>query len=53
VFASGLVFFTVGYTGPGLTTDHPMTWLLIGIYGVFTGCTDGRGSSLVSRCPKD
>jgi MFS family permease len=53
VFGIGLVFFAVGYTGLGLTTDTLTAWLLIGVYGLFTGCTDGVGkawvSSLVSR----
>jgi MFS family permease len=53
VFGIGLVFFAVGYTGLGLTTDTFTAWLLIGVYGLFTGCTDGVGkawvSSLVSR----
>jgi MFS family permease len=53
VFAIGLLFFAVGYTGLGLTTDPVAAWLLIAVYGLFTGCTDGVGkawiSSLVNR----
>ena len=53
VFGIGLVFFAVGYTGLGMTTDPLTAWLLIGVYGLFTGCTDGVGkawiSSLVGR----
>lgn len=53
VFGIGLVFFAVGYLGLGLTDDPVAAWLLIGAYGVFTGCTDGVGkawiSSLVGR----
>ena len=53
VFGIGLVFFAVGYGGLGLTDDHLTSWLLIGVYGLFTGCTDGVGkawiSSLVGR----
>jgi MFS family permease len=48
VFGIGLVFFAVGYTGLGLTTDVVTAWLLIGVYGVFTGCTDGVGKAWVS-----
>lgn len=53
VFGIGMVFFAIGYGGLGLTDDTLTAWLLIGVYGVFTGCTDGVGkawiSSLVGR----
>ncbi len=48
VFGVGLVFFAIGYTGLGLTTDTVTAWLLIGVYGVFTGCTDGVGKAWIS-----
>lgn len=48
VFGIGLVFFGVGYTGLGLTTDAVTAWLLIGVYGLFTGCTDGVGKAWIS-----
>lgn len=48
VFGIGLVFFAVGYAGLGLTTDPLAAWLLIGAYGLFTGCTDGVGKAWVS-----
>lgn len=48
VFGIGLVFFAVGYLGLGLTTDQLAAWLLIGVYGLFTGCTDGVGKAWVS-----
>jgi MFS family permease len=48
VFGIGLVFFAVGYTGLGLTTDEVTAWLLIGVYGLFTGCTDGVGKAWIS-----
>jgi MFS family permease len=48
VFGVGLVFFAVGYAGLGLTTDPVVAWLLIGAYGLFTGCTDGVGKAWVS-----
>jgi MFS family permease len=48
VFGIGLVFFAVGYTGLGLTTEAVLAWLLIGVYGLFTGCTDGVGKAWIS-----
>ena len=48
VFAIGLVFFAIGYTGLGLTTDPLLAWLLIGMYGLFTGCTDGVSKAWIS-----
>jgi MFS family permease len=48
VFGIGLVFFAIGYTGLGLTTDTKTAWLLIGMYGLFTGCTDGVGKAWIS-----
>jgi MFS family permease len=48
VFGIGLVFFAVGYAGLGLTTDAVTAWLLIGVYGLFTGCTDGVGKAWIS-----
>jgi MFS family permease len=48
VFGSGLVFFAIGYAGLGLTTDAVTAWLLIGVYGLFTGCTDGVGKAWIS-----
>jgi MFS family permease len=48
VFGVGLVFFAVGYLGLGLTTNVVAAWLLIGVYGVFTGCTDGVGKAWIS-----
>lgn len=48
VFAVGLGFFAVGYTGLGLTRDIVAAWLLIGVYGMFTACTDGVGKAWIS-----
>ncbi|BBZ58718.1 hypothetical protein MMON_00190 [Mycolicibacterium monacense] len=48
VFAVGLGFFAVGYTGLGLTTDTLTAWMLIGVYGMFTACTDGVGKAWIS-----
>ena len=48
VFGIGLVFFAIGYAGLGLTDDPVAAWLLIGVYGLFTGCTDGVGKAWIS-----
>lgn len=48
VFGIGLVFFAVGYAGLGLTADPVLAWLLIGAYGLFTGCTDGVSKAWIS-----
>lgn len=53
VFGIGLVFFAIGYIGLGLTTDPVMAWLLIGVYGLFTACTDGVGKAWVSSLAGD
>ncbi|MGZ8814867.1 MAG: MFS transporter, partial [Mycobacterium sp.] len=49
----GLVFFAIGYTGLGMTTDPLTAWLLIGAYGLFTGCTDGVGKAWISSLVAD
>ncbi len=48
VFGIGMVFFAVGYIGLGLTTDKVMAWLILGLYGLFTACTDGVGKAWIS-----
>ncbi|WP_313674988.1 MFS transporter [Mycolicibacterium sp.] len=48
VFGLGLMFFAIGYIGLGLTTDTVTAWVLIGVYGLFTACTDGVGKAWVS-----
>lgn len=48
LFGLGLTFFAIGYVGLGLTTEMVTAWLLIGAYGVFTGCTDGVGKAWIS-----
>ncbi|MFN8072033.1 MAG: MFS transporter [Mycobacterium sp.] len=53
VFGFGLVFFAVGYIGLGLTHDHTVAWALIGVYGLFTACTDGVGKAWVSSLAGD
>jgi MFS family permease len=48
VFGIGMVFFAVGYIGLGLTTDKVAAWLILGLYGLFTACTDGVGKAWIS-----
>lgn len=48
VFGFGLLFFAIGYIGLGLTENHVAAWVLIGVYGLFTACTDGVGKAWVS-----
>jgi MFS family permease len=48
VFGVGLAFFAIGYIGLGLTRDHMLAWVLIGVYGVFAACTDGVGKAWIS-----
>lgn len=48
VFGIGLAFFAIGYGGLGLTADPVLAWVLIGAYGLFTGCTDGVGKAWIS-----
>ncbi|MDT5004804.1 MAG: hypothetical protein QOJ24_1980 [Mycobacterium sp.] len=48
VFGIGLTFFAVGYIGLGLTTDTVVAWVLIAVYGLFTGCTDGVAKAWIS-----
>jgi MFS family permease len=48
VLGVGMVFFAIGYGGLGLTDDPVIAWLLIGAYGVFTGCTDGVSKAWIS-----
>ncbi len=48
VFGIGMVFFAVGYIGLGLATDKVAAWLILGLYGLFTACTDGVGKAWIS-----
>lgn len=48
VFGIGLLFFAVGYLGLGLTHSHPLAWLVLGLYGLFTAFTDGVGKAWIS-----
>jgi MFS family permease len=48
VFGIGMAFFALGYIGLGLTTDKVASWLILGLYGLFTACTDGVGKAWIS-----
>jgi MFS family permease len=48
IFGVGLLFFAVGYLGLGLTRNHVMAWLVLGLYGLFSAFTDGVGKAWVS-----
>lgn len=48
VFGIGMAFFAAGYIGLGLTTDKVAAWLILGLYGLFTACTDGVGKAWIS-----
>lgn len=48
VFGLGLVFFAIGYLGLGLTENHALAWLILGLYGLFSAqmASGRRGSPL-------
>jgi MFS family permease len=48
VFGVGLLFFAVGYLGLGVTHSHPLAWLVLVLYGLFTAFTDGVGKAWIS-----
>lgn len=48
VFGIGLLFFAVGYLGLGLTRSHPVAWLVLALYGLFSAFTDGVAKAWVS-----
>ncbi len=48
VFGAGVAFFAIGYLGLGLTENHTVAWLLIGVYGMFAASTDGVGKAWIS-----
>jgi MFS family permease len=48
VFATGLIFFAVGYLGLGLTHEPAAVFVLLPFYGGFAACTDGVGKAWVA-----
>ncbi|HEY6794597.1 MAG TPA: MFS transporter [Kineosporiaceae bacterium] len=49
VFAAGVLFFALGYLGLAVTSDHTAAWVLMAVYGLYAGCTDGVGKAWASR----
>lgn len=45
VFATGLLFFAVGYLGLGLVSSPGWVFVLLPLYGGFAACTDGVGKA--------
>ena len=48
VFATGLLFFAVGYLGLGLVDSPGWVFVLLPLYGGFAACTDGVGKAWVA-----
>jgi MFS family permease len=48
VFATGLLFFAIGYLGLGLIHSPGWVFLLLPLYGGFAACTDGVGKAWVA-----
>lgn len=53
MFSLGVVFFSIGDLGLGLTTDHTAAWLQLAACGAFTALTDGVGKAWISRLVPD
>ena len=48
VYATGLVFFAVGYLGLGLVDSPGWVFLLLPLYGFFAAATDGVGKAWIA-----
>ena len=48
VYATGLVFFAVGYLGLGLVDSAGWVFLLLPLYGFFAAATDGVGKAWIA-----
>jgi len=48
VFGAGILVFAASYIGLGITRSASMVWLLIPLYGVFKGMTDGVGKAWIT-----
>ena len=48
VYATGLLFFALGYLGLGLAHQSWLVFVLLPLYGGFAACTDGVGKAWVS-----
>ena len=53
VFATGLVFFAVGYLGLGLVSSPGWVFVLLPLYGGFAACTDGVGRAWAASLAPD
>lgn len=53
VFATGLVVFAVTYLGLGRATSTSAVWLLLPLYGVYTGLTDGVSRAWIANVVDD
>lgn len=49
MYAVGLAAFAVSYIGLGITTDPGMSYLFMGLYGIFPAFTDGVGKAWVTE----
>lgn len=53
VYAVGLLAFSCGYLGLGLTAGGPAVYVLVAVYGLFPAFTDGVGKAWVSSLVPD
>jgi len=49
VYMFGLLTFAVAYCTLGLTQNHKLAFLMLGLYGFFGALTDGVGKSWIAR----
>jgi MFS family permease len=53
VFATGLLFFAIGYLGLGLIHSPWAVFVVLPLYGGFAACTDGVGKAWISTLVPD
>lgn len=53
VYGIGLLAFAVGYLGLGLVSAGAWVWVLVAVYGLFPGLTDGVGKAWISGLVTD
>jgi MFS family permease len=49
VYIFGLITFAIAYCTLGLTQNHHLAFLMLGLYGFFSALTDGVGKSWIAR----
>jgi MFS family permease len=49
VYMFGLITFAIAYCTLGLTQNHHLAFLMLGLYGFFGALTDGVGKSWIAR----